>query len=101
MNNKLEKFKDPGYKPDENTKTEIEQLNKEGQSLSGFQLQCNQRTYGNVFNESLSCVILIFLYLINIFQSLRFNVGFIHNHAIITEHEIKRYTVLVEHIKDN
>ena len=39
MNSKLEKFKDPGYKPDENTKTEIEQLNKEGESLSGFQLK--------------------------------------------------------------
>ena len=54
MNNKLEKFKDPGYKPDENTKTEIEQLNKEGQSLSGFQLQFADLKKVNLVDANLS-----------------------------------------------
>ena len=34
----MEKFQDPDYIPDENTKNEIERLNREGKSLSGFQL---------------------------------------------------------------
>ena len=34
----MKKFQDPDYKPDENTKSEIERLNREGESLSGFQL---------------------------------------------------------------
>ena len=56
MDNKMKKFKDSEYKPDENTKNEIEQLNREGQSLSGFQLNFADLKSANLVDADLkSC----------------------------------------------
>jgi len=56
MDNKMEKFQDSEYKPDENTKNEIEQLNREGQSLSGFQLNFADLKNANLVDADLkSC----------------------------------------------
>ena len=52
----MKKFKDSEYKPDENTKNEIEQLNREGQSLSGFQLNFADLKSANLVDADLkSC----------------------------------------------
>ena len=56
MDNKMEKFQDSEYKPDENTKNEIEELNREGQSLSGFQLNFADLKSANLVDADLkSC----------------------------------------------
>ena len=56
MDNKMKKFKDSEYKPDENTKNEIEELNREGQSLSGFQLNFADLKSANLVDADLkSC----------------------------------------------
>ena len=52
----MKKFKDSEYKPDENTKNEIEELNREGQSLSGFQLNFADLKSANLVDADLkSC----------------------------------------------
>ena len=52
----MKKLQDPDYKPDENTKSEIEQLNREGQSLSGFQLNFADLKSANLVDADLkSC----------------------------------------------
>ena len=49
-----DKFFNPDYKPDENTRKEIENLHKEGSSLSGVQLQFADMKNANLSNADLS-----------------------------------------------
>ena len=49
-----DKFFNPDYKPDENTRNEIEILYKEGKSLSGVQLQFADMKNANLTNADLS-----------------------------------------------
>ena len=52
----MEKFQDPDYKPDENTKSEIERLHREGESLSGLQLSFADLKNANLVDADLeSC----------------------------------------------
>ena len=48
------KFFNPDYKPDENTRKEIENLHKEGTSISGVQLQFADMKNANLTNADLS-----------------------------------------------
>jgi|TARA_Y100000031_G_scaffold133664_1_gene155656 hypothetical protein len=54
MNDIIEKFKAPDFKPDENTKSELERLNREGESLSGFQLEYADLKNANLVDADLS-----------------------------------------------
>ena len=49
-----EKFLNPHYKPDENTKEEIEKLHKDGESLSGVQLKFADMQNVKLVNADLS-----------------------------------------------
>jgi len=49
-----DKFLNPDYKPDENTKQEIENLHKEGISLSGVQLKYAEMSNVKLVNADLS-----------------------------------------------
>ena len=49
-----DKFLNPDYKPDENTRNEIENLHKEDISLSGVQLQFADMKNANLTNADLS-----------------------------------------------
>ena len=49
-----DKFLNPDYKPDENTKQEIENLHKEGVSLSGVQLKYAEMSNVKLVNADLS-----------------------------------------------
>ena len=49
-----DKFLNSDYKPDENTRKDIETLHKEGKSLSGIQLQFADMKNANLTNADLS-----------------------------------------------
>jgi len=49
-----DKFLNPDYKPDENTKQEIEALHKDGESLSGVQLKHADMRSAKLVNADLS-----------------------------------------------
>ena len=52
----MKKLQDPDYKPDENTKSEIERLHREGESLSGLQLSFADLKNANLVDADLeSC----------------------------------------------